>query len=224
MIAKQLFTLASTTLLVLTASSFAATITFDNLSPSGNAAYGVRGASGALATSPGYSGVLGTFTISDSAVSSFFAAGNTASIAAGFSIFDPTNGTFSLDSLASGAFQTSESFSTKASANTFGGSSIYAILYNGASVSAATELFIAKLNTTFPTDPEVGAALLGSASLTPTGIASILAGTTGAAHDYGFGGGSLSTYQLQSVSAVPEASRMMLGLFGMVALGLRRRR
>lgn len=222
MTTKLLLALTSAALLAIASSSHAASITFDNLGV--DAAYGVRTASGVLVNSSDYSGVLGTFTISDSAVTSFFTAGDVASISSGFSVFDPVSGTFSLNSFGPGVFQTSESFTTTASANTFGGSSIYAILYNGASISAATELFIAKLASTFPTDPPVGAPLLGSASLTPSGIASILAGTTGASHDYGFGGGALPTYQLQSVSAVPEPSRVMLGLFGILGLAFRRRR
>lgn len=205
-----------------------ATITFDNLNTNGDGAYGIRSAaeSGAVlvTTSNGYTGIMGRFTISDSAVSSNFASGNLGAIAAGFSAFDPVTGNFALDSFGPGAFQTSESFDTKDASNDFGGSNIYAVFYNGASIATATELFVAKLNATFPTDPDVGLPLTGSASLNPTGLASILVGTTGAPNDYGLGSGPLATYQLVGV---PEPSRALIlgvGMFGVLMIRNRRRK
>lgn len=202
-----------------------ATLTFDNIAASGDAAYGIRGDNGTLVTTAnGYTGVLGRFTIADSAVTNNFNNNNFAGIQAGFSAFDPVNGTFALDSFGPGAFQASESFDTKASSNTFGGSSIYAVFYKGSSIGTATEMFIAKLNSVFPTDPEVGLALTASTSLTPSNVSSILVGRTGAPHDFGLGGGALPTYQL---SAVPEPSRTMIlgaGLFGLFAVRNRRRK
>ncbi|MBL9145903.1 MAG: PEP-CTERM sorting domain-containing protein [Verrucomicrobiaceae bacterium] len=203
----------------------AATVTFDNLNGGGDAAYGVRDAAGTLISGSGFSGVMGRFTISDSTIQSNFASGNVAAISTGFSAFDPVGGTFALDSLAAGAFQTSESFDTKASTNTFGGSSIYAVFYKGASIATATELLIAKLSSAFPTDPEVGLALTGAASFSPSGITSLLVGTSGGApHDYGIGGGALPTYGLSLVNAAPEPSRAMLAGLGLMGLVIRRRR
>ncbi len=202
-----------------------ATLTFDNLNANGDAAYGIRGNDGVLVTTAnGYTGVLGTFTISDSAVTSNFQAGNLAAIQSGFSAFDPVNGTFDLDTFGPGAFQASESFDTRASSNALGGASIYAVFYKGSSIGSSTEIFIAKLNSLFPTDPDVGLALTGNASLTPTNVSSILVGTTGAPHDFGIGGGALPTYQL---SGVPEPSRALIlgaGLFGLFAARNRRRK
>lgn len=203
----------------------AATVTLDNLNGGGDAAYGVRDSSGALVSGSGFSGVMGRFTISDSAVQSNFASGDVAAISSGFSAFDPATGTFALDSLASGAFQTSESFDTKASVNTFGGSTVYAVFYKGTSIATATELLIAKLTAVFPTDPEVGLALTGAASFSPSGISTLLVGSSGGApHDYLIGGGPLPTYQMSLVNAAPEPSRAMLAGLGLMGLMIRRRR
>ena len=214
------------TILIASASlARAATITLDNLNDTGNAAYGIRDAAGTLVSGSSYTGIMGRFTITDSAVQTNFASGNVSAISSGFSAFDPVGGTFSLDSLADGAFQASESFDTKASSNTFGGTSIYAVFYKGTSIATATEMMIAKLTATFPTDPETGLALTGTASVSPAGISSLLVGSSGgAAHDYGFGGGALPTYQMALVGAAPEPSRVLLAGLGVMGLVIRRRR
>ena len=204
----------------------AATVTLDNMNGGGNAAYGIRDAAGTLVSGAGFSGIMGRFTISDSAIQTNFSTGDVAAISSGFSAFDPATGSFALDSLGfPGAFQTSESFDTKASTNAFGGSTIYAVFYKGASIATATELLIAKLATAFPTDPELGLALTGNASFSPSGITSLLVGTSGgASFDYGIGGGALPTYGLSLVNAAPEPSRAMLAGLGLMGLVIRRRR
>lgn len=206
--------------------AFSATVAISNVNSGGDAAYGVRDSSGVLVSGTNYKGVMGFFTVSDAAVTSAFAAGNTAAISSAFSAFDPTSGSFALDTLAPGVFDASESFDTKASANAFGGSSIYTVLFKGADIATATELLIAKLTTAFPTDPEVGLPLLASASFTPSGISSVLVGTSGGtAHDYGLGGGALPTYGLSSVPAlVPEPSRVLFLALGCMGFLMRRRR
>ena len=202
-----------------------ATVVFDNLTASGDAAHGVRDSQGVLVSGTTFQGAIGRFTISNTAIEAAFALGDTGAISSGFQQFDATpTGTFALYSFVPGAFQTTESFGTKASSNTWGGSIMYAVFYKGASISAATELFIAQLNTTFPTDPEVGAALNQFTSIRPSTITDMVVGTTGASFDYGLGGGAQSTFQLAQVGAVPEPSRMMLVALGAMGVVVRRRR
>mgnify|MGYP001224289146 CR=1 FL=1 len=199
-----------------------ATVIFDNVNGSGNAAYGIRDADGVLVSGVGFQGALGYFTISNSAISSSFAGNDLAAIQSGFTQFDPVDGTFSLSSLAAGAFQTNEIFDTKASSNTFGGSIVYAVLYKGTSIATATELLIAQLNAQFPTDPEIGLTATLNVSLAPSSVTNLVVGSSGGpAHDYGLGGGELPTFGM--VAAVPEPSRSLLLLGGLACLGWRRR-
>lgn len=203
----------------------AATLTFGNVNDNSDGGYGVRGANGVLVTTAsGYTGILGTFTISDSAVTSNFASGNVGAIASGFTAFDPVNGTFALDNFGgAGLFQTSESFDTRATSNGLGNASVYAVFYKGSSIATATELFVAKLNSTFPTDPAVGAPGFGSATLSASGVNSLLVGSAGAPNNYGFGAGVEPTYQLAAV-AVPEPSRTLALGVGVLGLLMRRSR
>jgi hypothetical protein len=222
--------LTSTLLALLAVVSFlmvseaqAATIVFDNLNATSNAAYGIRDSGGTLVSGSGFQGALGRFSITNSAISSSFAGNDLVAIQNAFSQFDPLNGTFLLDSFGPGAFQASESFDTKASSNSFGGSVVYAVLYKGTSIATATELFIAEMNAVFPTDPAEGLALTSSISLRPDTIANLLVGTSGGPqHDYGIGGGALPTFGL--VAAVPEPTRSWLLVLGLMGACLRRRR
>jgi hypothetical protein len=148
---------------VITSNLNGATVTFDNFFVSGvdvTGAYGVRDASGALASNS-FHGIMGKFTIADSAVTSNFASGNVGAIASGFQAFDSVTGSFDLGNPVDGVFQSTESFDTKASSNSLGGSSVYAVFYNTSAIATATQLFIAKLTAVFPTDPELGATLIG---------------------------------------------------------------
>jgi hypothetical protein len=222
--------LTSTLLALLAALSFlmvseakAATIVFDNLNATSNAAYGIRDSGGTLVSGSGFQGALGRFSITNSAISSSFAGNDLVAIQNAFSQFDPLNGTFLLDSFGPGAFQASESFDTKASSNSFGGSVVYAVLYKGTSIAAATELFIAEMNAVFPTDPAVGLPVTSSISLRPDTITNLLVGTSGGPpHNYGFGGGALPTFGL--AAAVPEPTRSWLIMLGLLGACLRRRR
>ena len=207
-----------------TGSSPAATVVFDNLTALGDGAYGIRDASGTLVSGSEFVGALGRFTITNSAISASFAANDFASIQTGLQQFDPVNGSFALDNFASGAFQASKDFDTKDSVNPgFGGSTVYAVFFRGSSISAATELFIAQLTSTFPTDPEVGAALTANVSLRPDTVANVVVGYANLTpFDYGFGSGPLSTFGM--AQAIPEPSRaLLLGLAGMLTLFRRRR-
>jgi len=199
-----------------------ATVTISNLSDLGNGAHGVRDASGVLVNDAvGFRGAMGYFTITDSQISSSFSGGDFAGIASGFQMFDPIAGFFTLNSFAAGAFQSSETFDTKVSSNSFGGQPIYVVLFRGAALASATELLVAKLTDLFPTDPEIGAPLPSSTALRPSKVGSLVVGSVGATHDYGFGSGPLTSYQL---AAVPEPSRALLLLGGVAGLMMRRRR
>lgn len=206
-------------------SANAATITVQNLNAAGDGAFGIRDSSNVLISSSDFKGLLGTFGISNSTIASEFAAGNFSAIQSGFQQFDTTpNGTYPLNSLADGVFQSSLNNDTKAASNSFGGSSIYTVFFKGATLATATELLVAQLNSFFPTDPDVGAPLLGDALFRPDTISNLVVGTAlGASfnHDYGLGGGALQTFALQ---AVPEPSKLLFIGFGVVGGLLRRRR
>lgn len=211
-------------LLLLCGNLSAATIVIDNLTDLGDGAYGVRDAGGSLITGTDFRGVVGRFTITNSAIASSFASNDLAAIQAGFQQFDPVNGDFVLDNLDEGAFQASESFDTRNTVNPgFGGSRVYIVLMRGTSISSASELFIAELNYLFPTDPEIGVPLLDSFSLRPDTVLNLVVGYDNqTAHDYGFGSGPLPTFML--AEAIPEPGRvLLLGLSGSLML-LRRRR
>lgn len=204
-----------------------ATIRFTNFNDNSDAAYGVRDANGVLVGGSEFQGAMGYFTVSNSAIIDSFAANDLAAIGSAFTQFDPVQGNFPLNEFASsgfpGVFQASETFDTKTISNTFGGRIIYAVLFKGTSIATASELFIAELNAQFPTDPAVGDMARSDVFLRPDSIANLLVGTTGGPlHDYGNGGGALSTFGL--VAAVPEPTRTWFLLLGLMGACLRRRR
>ena len=210
-----------------TSGLFGATVSLDNLDVSNNGAYAVRGAGATSAsfitTADGYKGVMGRFTITDSAISSAFSSGDVAAINTGFSAFGST---FAVDNLVDGVFSTTQSADTKAP-SAFGGATIYTVLFKGASIGAATELLIAKMAAVFPTDPDGGGALSSDVFFRPSGgsgISSIIVGGNGADFDFGGGSGVQPTYQLALVGAAPEPSRVLLAGLGVMGLVIRRRR
>lgn len=206
---------------------FGATVSLTNLDASNNGGYAIRGAGAASAdfvtTAAGYKGVMGRFTITDSAITTAFSSGDMAAINTGFSAFGST---FVIDNLVDGVFSTSQSADTKAP-SAFGSATIYTVFFKGASLASATELLIAKLDAAFPTDPDIGGALSSDVFFRPSGgsgISSIVVGGNGSNFDFAGGSGSQITYQLSLVGAAPEPSRAMLAGLGLMGLVIRRRR
>jgi hypothetical protein len=204
-------------------SAYSATVAFTNFNLTNTGAHGVRDAMGVMVADSSFGGMIGYFTISDTQVQTHFANGNTTSLAAGFTQFGLN--TFELnEEFDPGVFNEDHSFDTRASQNTVGSRNIYAVFFKGSSLSTASELFVAKLSSTFGIDPELGAPQFTNVNMIPSSIVSTLVGGAGASYDYGFGSGPLATYQLASVAAIPEPSRALLLLGGVVGLFLRRRR
>ncbi len=205
---KKLFALLASSLLAL-ASSHAATLTISNQNALANGANGVADSTGALHSGSGAAGVIGRMTISDAAISAAALANNVSVIDAGFEAFASTSGTFTLNSLGSnGAFEVVKDFDTRASINSFGGSSIYLWIYKGASRATATEHFLVKLSSTFPTDsetePPTGPLHL---YLRPDTVVQVFAGVQSATtHDYGQGSGPLATFRTLPLNEAPVAS------------------
>lgn len=210
--------------LLIASSVNAASVAFDNFNPAYDGAQIIRDATGTAVTGAAFKGILGTFTISDSAIVTAFSqpTPDLAAISTGFSSFGTS---FSLDDFGAGIFSTNQSGDTKVASNSIGGSTIYSVFFKGASIATATELLITKLTATFPTDPAVGAPLSGSAQLNSAGLApsGLLVGSVGASYD-AYGNGALPSYQMALVGAAPEPSRAMLAGLGLMGLVIRRRR
>lgn len=211
----QIITLAAAASLVLMSfSAQAATVTVDNFSDGGGA-YGIRDSAGAFITNGGYKGAIGKFSITDSAIQSNFASGDVASVSSGFQIF----GSEFSQTVIDGAFQQD---AVNAYPSSFSGTE-YIVLYKGSSLATATELLIAKLLSTFPTDTSPLPAVTGFAQLRPSNVSSVLVGSIGTAFDFGGTDGALPSYQMALVGA-PEPSRAMLAGLGLMGLVIRRRR
>ncbi len=206
---------ATTSLLMVSFATQAATVTVDNFSDGGGA-YGVRDASGAFITDGGYRGAIGKFSITDSAIQTSFSGGDVAAVSAGFQVF----GSEFSQAVIPGAFQQD---AVNAYPSSFSGTE-YLVLYKGSSLATATELLIAKLLSTFPTDTSPLPAVTGFAQLRPSNVATLLVGSTGAAFDFGGTDGALPSFQMALVTASPEPSRAMLAGLGLMGLVIRRRR
>ncbi|WP_166647311.1 Kelch repeat-containing protein [Prosthecobacter fusiformis] len=195
---KKLFSLLGSCLLLL-GSSQAATLNISNVNADLDGYYGVADASGTLMTPSAGSAIIGRIDgLTDVQVINKAAAGKIAELDAAF---EPFGSAFSMANRADGAFDADPSHDTSADTNPgYGGSSIYVWFYKGSSRLLATEYLLVKLNAVFPTDTGVPAAPI-DVSVTPEGVATVVAGVFGVAtHDYQEGSGPLGLYQMISTS------------------------
>lgn len=182
----------------------AATLTLSNTSAAGNGYHGVATEAGTL-LSPGQArGVLGRMTLSDGEIADLVAAGNLAALDAAF---QPFGSDFPLELSSegpNGAFEASLSADSRASANAFGGSPVHLWLHLGADRSSADQFLLAKLTASFPTDAEEAPPAFASLALRPDAIAQLHAGSLASSHDYGLGGGAMTTLRLQPPNGAPN--------------------
>lgn len=174
----------------------AATLTVSNYN--GLAIHGIADSGGTLIGAEGGYGVIGRMTIPDNEVVELIEAKDFVALENAFEVFASSSGPFALNSLgADGAFEVLLSESTIPSAeNQFGGSSLFIWLYTGNDISTATNYLLAKLPSTFPTDPEAGPPV-GPVEVFLRPDATFFAGTvSGSTHDYGLGGGAVAILQM----------------------------
>jgi hypothetical protein len=111
---------------------------------------------------------------------------------------------------------------TGASLTPFVGQSIYAVVTNAATINSGTEYFIFKFNSTFSDSEPVNVTLtLDTASTNGNVLFGSKTGPSLTAA--GIDSSAEASFQLASLSAVPETSTSLLGALGALAL-LRRRR
>jgi hypothetical protein len=183
----------------------AATLTVSNATTAGNGFHGVATEAGAL-LGPGQArGALGRMTLSDPEIAELVQAGNLAALEAAF---EPFGSDFALElseSGPAGAFETSVTADSRASANDFGGSAVHVWIHLGADRASASQYLLAKLNTSFPTDAEQAPPAFASLALRPNNLALLHAGSLAGSHDYGLGGGAVSTLRLQPPDGTPNS-------------------
>lgn len=198
----------------------AATLTVSNASSSGNGFHGLATEAGAL-LSPGQArGVLGRLTLSDSEIAELVEAGDLTALNAAFQPFGSDFALQLTDSGPAGAFETSVTADSRASANDFGGSPVHVWIHLGADRASASQYLLAKLNTTFPTDPEEAPPAFASLALRPDSIALLHAGSLAGSHDYGLGGGAVSTLRLQPPDGAPNSLPVVENLAVQVLAGV----
>jgi N-acetylneuraminic acid mutarotase len=185
----------------------AATINITNPNTSFDGYHAVVDVAGVPLSGTGAGGNVGRMTLSDNEIAALVTARNFTALNAAFSPFGSAGGTFLLNSAgASGAIESPLDNDTKASQNALGGSAIFLWMYKGASRTNATEFFLAKLNSVFPTDPEVGPSTFPvDVFLRPSTIVNLFAGSSGPeTFDYGLG--SAATV-FRMASATPPNQR-----------------
>lgn len=195
------FTVWLTAVLV-AGSAPAATITITNPNTNFDGYHAVVDVAGTPLSGTGAGGNVGRMTLSDSEITALVTARNFTALNAAFTPFGTDGGTFSLSYIEDGVIEAPLETITKPSVNAFGGSTIFVWLFKGASRTTATEFFLAKLNSVFPTDPEVGPfSFPVDVFLRPSTIVTLFAGSSGPeTFDYGLG--SAATV-LRMASAAP---------------------
>ncbi len=198
----------------------AATLTVSNASSAGNGFHGLATEAGAL-LSPGQArGVLGRMTLSDSEIAELVEAGDLVALDAAF---QPFGSDFALElsnSGPAGAFEKAVTADSRASANQFGGSPVHVWIHLGADRGTAAQYLLAKLNTSFPTDAEEAPPAFASLALRPGSIALLHAGSQTGSHDYGLGGGAVSTLRLQPPDGAPNSLPVVENLSVQVLAGV----
>lgn len=202
---KKLFPWAATVWFLSLAVSQAATLTLSNYNAAANAVHGIADKNGTRIGAAEGAGVIGRMaSLSDEQIEAAVAAGDMEALAADFEAFDPVGGIFGLSSLgAAGAFEHSLSDDTRASVNALGGAPVFIWFYKGASRTEASQFFLARLTSAFPTDSEV---LPPSGpvdvAVRPDTIQRLFAGTVGTeTHDYGLGGGAVTLLKMKANAA-----------------------
>ncbi len=202
---KKLFPWAAAVWMFVVANAGAATLTLTNYTAAANAVHGIADKDGARIGSSQGAGVIGRMaSLSDEQIEAAVADGDIATLAADFQAFDPVGGIFGLNSLGSdGAFEQSLSHDTRASVNAFGGAPIFVWLYKGASRSEASQYWLARLNSSFPTDAEdLPPAGPVDVAVRPGNIDKLFAGTVGPeTYDYGLGGGAVTLLKMKAITA-----------------------
>jgi hypothetical protein len=202
---KKIFPWAAAVWMFALVNAGAATLTLTNYTTAANAVHGIADKDGARIGSSQGAGVIGRMaSLSDEQIEAAVAAGDIATLVADFQAFDPVGGIFGLNSLgADGAFEQSLSQYTRVSVNAFGGAPIFVWLYKGASRSEASQCFLARLNSVFPTDAEdLPPAGPVDVAVRPDNIDKLFAGSIGPeTHDYGLGGGAVTLLKMKSNGA-----------------------
>lgn len=192
-------------------SARALTLTFNNYNSGATAVHGIADKDAVrIAAADSAAGVIGTMkTLTDEQIDEAVAAGDLAALNADFQPFDSVSGPFSLAAFGtSGVIESALSEDTRASAtNSLGGKAIYVWLYKGNSRTAATEIFLARLDSTFGTDLEDDVPLSGLVrSLRPANVARYYAGFSGPeTHDYSLGGGAATLFKMEAVNVPNRA-------------------
>ncbi|MBV6500612.1 MAG: hypothetical protein CJBNEKGG_03096 [Prosthecobacter sp.] len=202
---KKLFPWAAAVSMLALADAQAATLTLTNYNAAATAVHGIADKEAVRIGPSQGAGVIGRMaSLSDEQIEAAVAAGDIAALAADFEAFDPVGGLFGLSSLGpAGAFEHSLSHDTRASVNSLGGASVFVWFYKGASRTEASQYFLARLKSTFPTDSEdLPPSGPVEVAVRPDNMDKLFAGSIGPeTHDYGLGGGSATLLKMRSNTA-----------------------
>jgi hypothetical protein len=188
----------------------AASLTATNFNGSPKGYHGVASLSGTLVTSAPR-GALGRMkTLTDQQIADLIEAGNLAALNDDFEVFGQS---FALNNILPGAFEVQVDGDTRAATQPgLGGSTIYLWISSTADRATSSQFFLARLNLTFPTDPERGIPETGDVLIQPSSFAQVFAGEIGTeTHDYGIAGGAaLPLMKMQTIDGEPEPAEIFL--------------
>jgi archaellum component FlaG (FlaF/FlaG flagellin family) len=178
-----------------------ADITLSNYSSTGLGIFGVSDNEAVLLGGEGPKGVvLGRMNVGETEVATMAAESNFAGLHEAFVPFQAASDPFTINSANEQGLLVAEfSASTRLSVSDFGGETIYVWIFKGSNDrTQATNVILAKLNATFPTDSESLPGETAFVFLRPDTATFLLGSGAGAAHDYQFpeGDGPLATLQM----------------------------